>query len=356
MKSAQFFLCFLAGFSLKCLFVTKEITFKGVYPNSNPLLRFLLVLLSKRLSNFDKILARQVGGEREEVVEMATPKSDRRVWVGEESDCGSSQPHKDVDLFTNYRRNFPDHSGKWFGGELELPQIYKEKILLEKSEGVFRELWQHLKPKRKTRTEQSHKFTVNRIYDCQEVRRHTLSQNIALHNTMNSKTNLLEDTIYECSEDDNSLYHNPIYTAATTKIAKYYDFHTNHLRRTDSFVRRRCRLAKLNSKDPIKYRVKTEKYIIRHIKLRIMLSLKIGRLQRLCKREVNGNRTIDRQALLFKGGAECCENFGEERDTLRRAILQAHEEQRRIGNGRTSMKIQNMRYFRGRTKCTSPSV
>lgn len=340
-------------------------------------------------------------GKEEEVVEIATPKPCRRIW-GEEKTESSSVSIEDVDdllsldsevevtkrkedldkidvcaqtlplenktkedndifaeLSRNYRRNFPDHFDKY--DDFQLPEIYKERLLFSKHENAsfLTELWEYVKPKRKTKENKNCKFTVNQLYDSKEVSiqnevvrskpfLNTLGQNIALYNTMNAKTNLLEDTIYECSEDSNSLYHNPIYTSAQDNraLAKYYDFHTNHAYKPDSFVRRRYRLANTtnNKFNSMKYRAKTEKYIIRHIKVRIMLSLRIGRFQKLCnKREVSG-KTLDRQALLFKSGAECCENFSEEQSSLRRRIVRAHEEQRRIGNGRTSMKIQNMRY------------
>lgn len=321
--------------------------------------------------------------KEETVVEIETPKPSRRIWGDESSsvslehiddlislansDVGTSKTRNN-DLFTNYRRNFPDHHGRCSDDDLQLPEIYKERLLLAKQENAnfLTELWEQVKPKRKSKGNRNCKFTVNQLYDCKEINfqntdlarkplRNTLSQNIALYNTLNSKTNLLEDTIYECSEDSNSLYHNPIYSSTQQEnrtIAKYYDFHTNHLNKPDSFVRRRYRLAnqpnhKFNS---MKYRLKTEKYIIRHIKVRIMLSLKIGRFQKLCNKRQFAVGNHDRQALLFKSGAECCENFTDEQSSLRRRIVQAHEEQRRIGNGRCSLKIQNMRYFRSFTK------
>lgn len=326
-------------------------------------------LLNLGLENVDKGV--------EEVVEIATPKPGRRFWTEEKTESSSvsfeniddllsldsevdtsKKNDNDVqtlplkakennDIFTelskNYRRNFPDHFGKY--DDFHLPAIYKERLLKQQNVNFFTEFWDYVKPRRRTKTNKNCKFTVNQLYDCKEIGlqnevvrskpiRNTLSENIALYNTLNAKTNLLEDTIYECSEDSNSLYHNPIYTSTQTK---FYDFHTNHAYKPDSFTRRRL------ANHSLKYRAKTEKYIIRHIKVRIMLSLRIGRFQKLnSKREIN-SRTVNRQALLFKSGVECCENFSEEQSSLRRRIIRVHEEQRRIGNGRTSMKIQNMR-------------
>lgn len=318
------------------------------------------------------------GEKEEEVVKIETPRASRKIWGETKTESSSvsieniddlisldnseerneelgKESGRNNDLFTNYRRNFPDHY-KYNNDDLQLPEIYKERLLFAKNENFLSELWEHIKPKRKTRENGHCKFTVNQLYDCKEVLaknnsksfRNTLSQNIALYNTLNSKTNLLEDTIYECSEDSNSLYHNPIYTSAQDNraLAKYYDFHTNHINKPDSFVRRRYRLAsQTNQKfNSMKYRMKTEKYIIRHIKVRIMLSMKFGRLQKCNKKEFAGTgRMFDRQALLFKSGVECCENFCDDQSSLRRRIVQAHEEQRRIGNGRTSLKIQNLR-------------
>lgn len=326
--------------------------------------------------------------EEEAAVGMETPKVNKKIW---DEDKSSSVSIEDIDdllslssdvdatdhnlekietlplevktkedndllfeeLTTNYRRNFPDHFTK-YNDDLRLPEIYKERLLSSKNSNFLTEFWDYMKPKRKIKENKNCKFTINQLYDCREednqrkAFKSTLGQNIALYNTLNAKTNLLDDTIYECSEDsNNSLYHNPIYTQTQDNqalIPKYYDFHTNHVYRTDSFVRRRYRLTNHKFTNSMKYRTKTEKYIIRHIKVRIMLSLRIGRFQKFYssnKKEINSGR----QALLFKSGVECCENFCEEQSSLRRRIVRAHEEQRRIGNGRTSMKLQNMRYI-----------
>lgn len=263
----------------------------------------------------------------------------------------------------NYRQNFPDKFVKNLSSDLELPEIYKERILLNKNDNsnVLAEFWNHFKPKKKSKSLSTCKFTVNSLYDNSEVSfrkiqvaeenlgfeykneqfqgvtatsRSTLGQNIALYNTLNSKTNLIDDTIYECSEDSASLYQNPLYSPLETKNKQFYDFHTNHMCKPDSFIRRRYRLAKVQGSkfDSAKYKTKTEKYIIRHIKVRIMLSLRVGRFKRFRRKEA-------RPGL----GRKCCEGLADDADTMRMKIVRAHEEQRRIGNGRTSTKIQNMR-------------
>lgn len=282
---------------------------------------------------------------------------------------------------SNYRRNFPDNFER-YNNDLELPEIYKERLLLSKVENtnLLLELWRFIKPRRKSKADKNCKFTLNKIYDDNEVAskpsvqmerndsnlrteynassinsevkysrlsKSTLGQNIATYNTLRSKTNLLEDTIYECSEREESLslYHNPLYGTVPEQEApkiKYYDFHTNHAVRPQSFVSRRYQLAKQNENvkfDSMKYRIKTEKYIIRHIKVRIMLSLKIGRFQKTRERPSN-TKSLDRQHLLFRDNSE--QWLGE--GSLREKTEKMHEEQRRIGNGKTSIKIQNMRY------------
>lgn len=295
-----------------------------------------------------------------------------------------------TNISSNYRRNFPDNFEK-HSDDLKLPEIYKERLLLSNVENTnfLVELWRFIKPRRKSKADNSCKFTSNKIYDNNEITpkprmhmerrdssfrteynassinsevkysklsRNTLGQNIALYNTLKSKTNLLEDTIYECSEREESLsmYHNPIYgtvPAQETPQIKYYDFHTNHAFRPESFVTRRYQLAKQNNPrfherrkfDSMKYRLKTEKYIIRHIKVRIMFSLKVGRFQKACKR-LNNLKTLDRQRLLFCDNSDTCFNKGDNaRNSLRKMVEKMHEEQRRIGNGKTSIKIQNMR-------------
>lgn len=272
-------------------------------------------------------------------------------------------------IFSNYRKNFPDNFGRGSNNldqDLHLPEIYKERLLLNKVENTnfLMELWKFIKPKKKSIENKNYKFTVNKLYDSNEiiarnkayVDRNVVSKSqedycISSSNsevkyssklsTFRPKTNLLEDTIYECSEESASLYHNPLYgtlPANKTPQIKYYDFHTNHACRPESFVTKRYQLAKKNNHklDSIKYRLKTEKYIIRHIKVRIMFSLKIGRFQKVKPKPLS-----DRQQHLLV----CADNKSDllDNNTLKEKVEKMHEHQRRIGNGKTSIKIQNMR-------------
>lgn len=206
----------------------------------------------------------------------------------------------------NYRQNFPENTQIKYS-DLQLPEIYKERLLMSKDqeENYLSQFWKLIKPKKKTKTYNC-RFTENQLYEpnqktssstsaSKNKSRTNLGKNIAIFNTLNSKTNLHEDPIYECSEENMSIYNNPIYAP----LSRYYDFHSNRQNSTAFNYQ--------------KHSKKTEKYIIRHIKVRIMLSMRIGNLKRLKK-----------------------PNFREN-------IERAHAEQRRIGNGQTSIKIQNLR-------------
>lgn len=83
----------------------------------------------------------------------------------------------------------------------------------------------------------------------------------------------------------------------------------------------------------LKYKAKTEKYIIRHVRIRIMLSLRIGK------------KIKDDKGMMKKIGSvkQSERKTSGEIEDMRRNINKMHEEQRRIGNGKTSIKIQNMR-------------
>jgi hypothetical protein len=228
----------------------------------------------------------------------------------------------------NYRENFPENPTKY--SDLQLPEIYKERLLLgrDQEKNFLSQFWKLVKPKKKTESRDC-KFTINQLYDHREAvqtfgspestpkpsrSRTTLGKNIALHNTLNSRTNLHEDPIYECSEENLSIYNNPIYAPST----RYYDFRSNHV--CGSAFKYRSR------PDPFKSRLKTEKCIIRHIKVRIMLSLRIGQWKRRARR------------------ADVTRSEG------------THEEQRRIANGRNSVKIQNMRFEFAPGNCKSCRV
>lgn len=260
----------------------------------------------------------------------------------------------------NYRKNFPEVSTN--SNDLSLPEVYKEK-LLQTEKSFLEGIWSSLKPKKKMNVLNC-KYTVNNIYnstssqvedtyksfddikfkleepnltklqlwdskcikDQAKLNRSTLGKNLALHNTLNSKTNLHEDTIYECSEDNFSLYNNPIYVS-TENDAKYYSFHNNKYIRTPFISGKR-------PYDSIKRKLRTEKYIIRHIKVRIMLTLRLSKFK-LYKKERSYEKLNDK----FRA----CPKVLPSVDNIRVSETKIHEEQRRIGNGKTSIKIQNFR-------------
>lgn len=272
----------------------------------------------------------------------------------------------------NYRNNFPETFNKYQDNELSLPEIYKERLLINKSKesNIFLEMWKYIKPKRRKKNSYNCKFTVNELYDKNEnshfksiidnkldtlktTKRTNLGKNIAIYNTLNAKTNLHEDTIYECSEENsnnnslNYVYFNPIYSSSAQPLKKFYDFHTNHSHVCNSFAFDR-RLATTSNgflrnsdkNNSLKTKLRTEKYVIRHIRVRIMLSMRMGKVQKVYKRS-DGSQSKRHVHGANNGGKETTRSEKE----MRMRIGKIHEEQKRIGNGKTSIKIQNMRYF-----------
>lgn len=260
----------------------------------------------------------------------------------------------------NYRRNFPEVP-IIDSDDLSLPDVYKER-LLQSDKSFLEDIWHSLKPKKRPNILNC-KYTVNKIYngtskfiaayksfddinfkiegaskqnrlqflesksskDQARLNRSTLGKNLALYNTLNSKTNLHEDTIYECSEDSLSLYNNPIYVS-TERHAKYHSFHNDNAK--SKF------LSDKRPFDSFKRKLRTEKYIIRHIKVRIMLTLRLSKFK-LYKKDRNYERLSDK----FRSCQKVASTSGKMKDNERKI----HQEQRRIGNGKTSMKIQNFR-------------
>lgn len=267
----------------------------------------------------------------DELISLEEPEIDRNV---DKIDViSSSTEETDINYMfeqvcENYRLHFPEKAIKQNGNDLKLPEVYKERILSKKqhNHNMFMVLWRKMKPKRRKKSYNC-RFTINELYDCQNftrkkynsVKKSTLGKNIALYNTLNAKTNLHEEPIYECSDENTSLYsciyHNPIYMSQNeVSSRKFYDFHSN------------SRHNRLNLK------VRTEKYIIRHIKVRIMLSMRIGHIQK-----VNVNKLTKKNLNRMDKGLVGAEN------DMYKQIARFHDEQRRIGNGKTSIKIQNMR-------------
>lgn len=269
-------------------------------------------------------------------------------------------PEEDVDyslvfeeISRNYRENFPDRFRKNSG----LPEVYREKLLRQKreTETVIHKFVKRIKRKRKPK-ELARNFNVESHHNSAVKKeelplesttyksyKSNLGQNIALFNTLNSKTNLHEDTIYECSEDGVSLYNNPLYEPVGA--GKFLSFHTNHICKKDNFKRNSFMLRNSYSKffqryDTLKCKLKSEKYIIRHIKIRIMLSMRLGKFRKVTRKI---SKDLHKQPLTQKSGnvrnygAICAQSGNEDKEKI-------HQEQKKIGCGKTSMKIQNMRF------------
>ncbi|KAJ8969124.1 hypothetical protein NQ317_007797 [Molorchus minor] len=276
------------------------------------------------------------------------------------------------DVSENYRQQFPENYNKYKNNDLSLPEIYKERLLINENKeyNFLLQFWKYIKPKRKQRNSYNCKFTINQLYDSTEnirfknasaqymdtirsIKRNSLGRNIAIHNTLNSKTNLHEETIYECSEENsnqnslNNIYFNPIYTPTIFPGRKYYDFHSNHNHVCKKFafnqksfrVEQNRLLWMCKKDDSVKARLKTEKYVIRHIRVRIMLSLRVGKVQKSYRTPVNGRAILSAR----NHQSRLKDNMIHEDEEMQRSIARIHEEQKRIGNGKTSIKIQNMR-------------
>lgn len=168
------------------------------------------------------------------------------------------------------------------------------------------------------------------------------------------KHNIQQDTIYECSEDSISLYQNPIYQSNTefnnvqlledkSNLTSYFSFNQNNNCPYQKYLKNDLNTKKLSTRQEfmrkhhlgtLRSKLSTEKYIIRHIRIRIMLSLRLRKFQRLYRKKMRS----EKQSVLFKKRQNLSES-----DTMRDDILRVHDEQRRIGNGKSSLKIQNLR-------------
>ncbi|KAK4874203.1 hypothetical protein RN001_013563 [Aquatica leii] len=240
--------------------------------------------------------------------------------------------------FDNYRNTFPDTYSNTPLNSKELPEIYKERLLINtKPNGCIKGFLTEIKFKKKKQLcKRDAPVTAKKIYlnkHQPKLHKSTLGEDISTYNALNSKTNLHEDVIYECSESSASLYNNPIYVSSEAtgdRNKKFFDFHTNHRiesRNKSESSKKKCNKSKNSSVNGF---LKSEKYVIRHIKIRIMLSLRVNKFRRFYRRS------------LKKGNAN---KRGRVSD-YRSQIKSAHEEQRRIGNGKSSLKIQNMRHGR----------
>ncbi|CAH1161223.1 unnamed protein product [Phyllotreta striolata] len=179
------------------------------------------------------------------------------------------------------------------------------------------------------------KFPSNKLPPQPAQKKNNLGKNIAIYNDMNAKTNLHEDIIYECSDENsnynslNNIYFNPIYSRSPFENALQFD-------RLEMLERRAITVH--NYRENLRSLAKREKFVIRHIKIRFVLSLRLGRFLKVGKRKPERRRGIFR--------AKKCHRMEENDAHLKRKIAEIHDEQRKIGNGKTSVKIQNMRYGR----------
>lgn len=175
----------------------------------------------------------------------------------------------------------------------------------------------------------------------------------------NFTRSIQQDTIYECSEDSFSLYTNPIYESHPefendgvqiiegkdeidffnkTSSCEYQkclnkDLNTNKFSSRNEFIRG-------NHLKSIKSKFSSEKYIIRHIRIRIMLTLRLKKFQKLYRKRLSNTKHFYSKKDKKKRKVKDCDMS---EDVIRSEILKVHDEQRRIGNGKTSLKIQNLR-------------
>lgn len=255
----------------------------------------------------------------------------------------------------NYRNNFPDAGKSHVIGSLELPQVYKEQLLLreKKDLNILQEIWRQMKPKRHKTSRYDCRYTESKIYSnndifntlksfnsdtpsdtCKAFKKTNLAKNIALYNDLNSRRNLHEETIYECSEENsnhtslNNIYFNPIYSQNTNQMISVYD------RRIEQYQRHLRGIHDKNDRS----KMKSDKYVIRHIRVRFMLSLRVGKVHKAKKpREKRKKFLVGRKKHSNRKALE-------ENSSIHSRVSKMHDEQRRIGNGKTSIKIQNMRY------------
>lgn len=164
----------------------------------------------------------------------------------------------------------------------------------------------------------------------------------------------IQDTIYECSEDNCSLYNNPIYESqfhSGVQILENRDEILDFNRKTNceyqQFLNNNLNTNKFVNKEfirgsplkTLKTKFSSEKYIIRHIRIRIMLTLRLKKFQRLYRKRLRNTRQFYKMKEKRKNKVKCDSS----NEILRNEILKVHDEQRRIGNGKSSLKIQNLR-------------
>lgn len=175
----------------------------------------------------------------------------------------------------NYREKFKIESKSVLNSkyhDLQLPSVYKEKLLqkAEEEHSILKDMWRglkHIKILGPKSSSYNGKFTVNQLYGVtassskeisstkhpsylnplvaptepkisplkqtaakRSYSKNSLGKNIALHNTLNAKSNIHEEAILECSDESNFnslsyIYYNPAYVPAEKS---FVDFHSNH--------------------------------------------------------------------------------------------------------------------------------
>ncbi|KAL3272341.1 hypothetical protein HHI36_013822 [Cryptolaemus montrouzieri] len=284
-------------------------------------------------------------------IDVISTSSSFAIEVKEET---KSNTNKDVsEIFIqsskNYRLSFSDHLKFQANHQ---PIIYQGIISSKKNKKIIAKIWEYLKA-----TRQSEELSINnnQIYGGVNAKRsygndEDRNQRIELTNALdiNSENkyfkyrkNLQEEVIYECSEESNSLtiYHNPIYVS---EIQKYYDFRTNHSTKPGNFSDRLNALKKRKGYAKIstwKRKIKTERHIIQHIKVRFMLTMRMDKdITKLKTRKIKHGKL---RVGMYRADRLAAGMFA---DGSNEKIPRIHDEQKRIGNGRTSLKIQNFRY------------
>lgn len=224
---------------------------------------------------------------------------------------------KDLKVLGDYRRNFP------------------------KNEDLFVDLFAE---------RLGFRYEENLLYDVSQPER----------NVKETKCDLTR--IVECSEDSDaiSLYENPLYETNRSlpswqgsyeQIDGYeqvcLDDNVGFCRSSIDEIQK-TRIFDFDRFDSLRDKLRLEKRVIRHIRVRIMLSLrcdaiKLKMAQRPSRKRKRRRRRRwkcfrSKQAVQHCDAARCyCDGRSDRR------VRWMHEEQRRIGNGIDALKIQNMR-------------
>lgn len=317
---------------------------------------------------------------------IASKSTKNALHQNSDEDIGQAFQQISENYREKFRKNTPNRVSKKYR-DLELPTIYKERLLDQQNQvNIFQNLWKGLKHLNITNSKPTKfncKFTVNQLYDetgsdkkfldkrptymnplvakavsnlpapTPKTHLHrpsgktSLGKNIAIFNTLNAKSNIHEDAILECSDESNVnslnyVYYNPVYASSDSKPKDLTE--SNRFKPEEKFevVGRKFPPAKsqhqflmpYKREEALKHKTKNDKYVIRHVRVRIMLSLRIGK-------KVKSGGSVRKKIGSERHSVNT--KFSTEVEEMRHTIRRIHEEQRRIGNGTTSIKIQNMR-------------